>query len=195
MTKTWSKQELNGKPLDMDEALDLFNNFYGMYYSADSAKQPIDYQRDVDIFDELRKTCYEFCEMTCEFVAYRGDAVVSDREAAAYIATLRRMDMLPEQYADHAAVVIPTVCSVDYTDYEQAAGNTVTGNGWTVDFDKTINKTIVTIINDPTGEIKDKVERAGFWYSPTFKTWNKKFTRKAHRAALELIKELNGLAA
>lgn len=194
MTTTWSKQEFNGRQLELDRALNLFNDFYDLYYSADDSGKPINYDNDVDLFDELRKD-YDFCQMTCEFMDFRGDLIVSDREAAAYIAALRRMYMLPDEYAERAAVVVPTVCAVDYTDYEAAAGNAVTGNGWIVEFSKTLNKTIVTIINDPTGAIKDEVERAGFWYSPTFKTYNKKFTRKAHRAALELIKELNRLAA
>jgi len=191
-----SEHKYNGQTLEMDSALEIMQNVYSLYYTAEDQGAEINYDWDVCAFDQLMKEDQDFCEMTTEFAMYRKDLITSDREAAAYIAALVRLHMLPADILDQRpAVVIPTTCAVDYSKYDQAAGQSVTGNGWTIDFNNSINKTIVTIVADPTGEIKKAVEAAGFWYSPTFGTYNKKFTRKAHKAALELIKTLNGAAA
>lgn len=191
----WSEHKWNGSEINLTRALEVFDRLYYLYQSAEEANTPINYSAAVEEFDKLMHSDADFQEIYVDFGNFRGDMVISDREAAAFMGALKEAADMPQEVKQAAAVEIRTSCPVDYTDYEQAAGQTVTGDGWTVDFDSNINKTIVTIISDPTGQIKKAVTDAGFWFSPTFGTYNKKFTRKAHRAALELIKELNGLAA
>lgn len=195
MSSIYSEHKWNGSEINLTRALEAFERLYYLYYSAEESGAPIDYSAAVTEFDRLIHEDLDFQEIYVDFGNFRGDMVISDREAAAFMLALREAADMPQEVKQAAAVELKTACPVDYTDYEQAAGQTVTGNGWTVDFDDKINKTIVTIISDPSGEIKRAVIDAGFWYSPTFGTYNKKFTRKAHRAALELIKTLNGAAA
>lgn len=195
MTNVYSEHNWNGSPVNLTRALETFERLYYLYQSAEESGAPIDYSAAVDQFDNLMHSDPDFQEIYVDFCNYRGDMVISDREAGAFMTALNGAADMPKEVKQAATVEIKTACPVDFTNYEQAAGQTVTGNGWTVDFNSTINKTIVTIVNDPSGEIKRAVENAGFWYSPTFGTYNKKFTRKAHRAALELIKALEGVAA
>ena len=43
--------------------------------------------------------------------------------------------------------------------------------------------------------MKKLVTTAGFWYSPNQKSYNKKLTWKAYRAALKLAEQLKAAAA
>lgn len=193
--KKYSEHKINGDTMDLAVAAEKFDSMKYFYLSAEESGNPLDYSRAVAEFKRLSASDPEFVEVFAEFMEYSGAEVLTDLEVAAYMQALSASVAVPAEVKQAAAVAVKLTCPVDYSDYEQAADQTVTGNGWTVDFNKSINKTIVTIINDPAGQIKHEVEAAGFWYSPTFGTWNKKFTRKAHRAALELIKKLEGVAA
>ena len=62
-----------------------FDRIYGVLYAADANGGSIDYGRDIDAFDN-----HEYPRSVLEaFNTYREDFVSSDREAAAFIRTLR----------------------------------------------------------------------------------------------------------
>lgn len=72
-------------------------------------------------------------------------------------------------------------------------GETITGNGWRIFFDGASNRTRVIFDSDPTDAARAALEKAGFYYSQTMNSYNKKLTFKAHRAALDLANELRDL--
>ena len=119
--------------------------------------------------------------------------------------------------AENAAELLPVVTSAapdpeqaeqeqtdpEQTDPEQAAplygtggsekhfiGTTITGSGWRIVFD---DKTRVVFDEVPPRRIRDAVKAAGFHWSPSEKSWNKKLSWKAYRAALRLADVLNEL--
>lgn len=69
-------------------------------------------------------------------------------------------------------------------------GESISGKGWSIVFDGGCNRTRVIV----TAALKDKarpvIENAGFYYSPTLDSWNKKLTFKAYRAAQALAQSL-----
>lgn len=73
-------------------------------------------------------------------------------------------------------------------------GSTITGAGWSIVFDEALKRTRV-LCEHPTDAQKSAIEDAGFYWSATMGSWNKKLTVKAYRAAQELAAKLNKLAA
>ena len=73
-------------------------------------------------------------------------------------------------------------------------GSTITGAGWSIVFDAALKRTRV-LCEHPTDAQKSAIEDAGFFWSATMGSWNKKLTVKAYRAAQELAAKLNKLAA
>ena len=73
-------------------------------------------------------------------------------------------------------------------------GTTLTGKGWRIAFDEATQRTRVSFDADPSAKQKSAVEAAGFYFSAQLKSWNKKLTCKAYRAALALADTLNALA-
>ena len=73
-------------------------------------------------------------------------------------------------------------------------GTTITGKGWRIAFDEATQRTRVSFDADPSAKQKATVEAAGFYFSAQLKSWNKKLTCKAYRAALALADALNTLA-
>ena len=53
----------------------------------------------------------------------------------------------------------------------------------------------MTFTGEPSKKALAAVAAAGFYYSPAMKSYNKKLSCKAHRAALALAAELNKLTA
>ena len=74
-------------------------------------------------------------------------------------------------------------------------GESISGKGWSIVFDGGCNRTRVIV----TAALKDKarpvIENAGFYYSPTLDSWNKKLTFKAYRAAQALAQSLTAALA
>ena len=71
----------------------------------------------------------------------------------------------------------------------------IAGNGWSIVFDAGCNRTRV-IISDPVkAAARPIVEEAGFYYSKTLDSWNKKLTFRAHRAAEKLAEKLRAALA
>lgn len=74
-------------------------------------------------------------------------------------------------------------------------GESISGKGWSIVFDGGCNRTRVIV----TAALKDKarpvIESAGFYYSPTLDSWNKKLTFKAYRAAQALAQSLTAALA
>ena len=72
-------------------------------------------------------------------------------------------------------------------------GTTITGKGWAITFDQATQRTRVSFTGTPSAKQKAAVESAGFYFSAALKTWNKKLTCKAYRAAKELAATLTAL--
>lgn len=73
-------------------------------------------------------------------------------------------------------------------------GTAITGMGWRIAFDEATQRTRVSFDAAPSAKQIAAVEAAGFYYSAQLKSWNKKLTCKAYRAALALVDALNALA-
>ena len=73
-------------------------------------------------------------------------------------------------------------------------GSTIEGKGWRIVFDAETQRTRIVFDAAPTDAQKAAVEAAGFYFSAQLKSWNKKLTFKAHRAALELAASLRAIA-
>ena len=73
-------------------------------------------------------------------------------------------------------------------------GTTVEGKGWRIAFDEATQRTRVIFDADPSAKQKAAIDAAGFYWSNTTKSWNKKLTCKAYRAAMALHETLNALA-
>ena len=72
---------------------------------------------------------------------------------------------------------------------------TISGKGWSIVFDAGCNRTRV-IISDPVkAAARPIVEAAGFYYSRTLDSWNKKLTFRAYRAANALADKLRAALA
>ena len=74
-------------------------------------------------------------------------------------------------------------------------GQTITGNGWRIYFDAEASRTRVIFDAAPTAAALAVLEKAGFYFSKTMNSYNKKLTCKAHRAAVALSGELRALYA
>lgn len=72
-------------------------------------------------------------------------------------------------------------------------GTSITGKGWAITFDQATQRTRVSFTGTPSAKQKAAVESAGFYFSAALKTWNKKLTCKAYRAAKELAATLTAL--
>lgn len=69
---------------------------------------------------------------------------------------------------------------------KEFAGEALSGKGWSIVFDTGLNRTRV-IVADPLREkLAPMIENAGFFFSKSQNSWNKKLTHKAHRAAIAL---------
>ena len=73
-------------------------------------------------------------------------------------------------------------------------GTTIQGKGWSIAFDADAGRTRVQVDGTPTDAQRSAIEQAGFYWSSQLKSWNKKLTCKAYRAAQALATTLNALA-
>ncbi len=69
-------------------------------------------------------------------------------------------------------------------------GQEITGNGWQILFDGALQRTRVIFTEKPGKEAKAAVQEAGFFWSATMQSWNKKLTCKAFRRAQSLADQL-----
>ena len=74
-------------------------------------------------------------------------------------------------------------------------GQSITGAGWAIIFDGSCNRTRVIISKGNHDKLRGIVESAGFYYSPTLDSWNRKLTFRAYRAAQALAQELTAALA
>ena len=58
-------------------------------------------------------------------------------------------------------------------------------------FDPETERTRIILNDSPAADVVEKVKAAGFFYSPRTKSYNKKLTFRAYRAAVKLAAELN----
>ena len=75
------------------------------------------------------------------------------------------------------------------------AGTQINGNGWKILFDDKTGRTRVILTDGAPAIMQKFVTAAGFWYSPNQKSYNKKLSWKAYRAALKLAEQLKDAAA
>ncbi len=69
------------------------------------------------------------------------------------------------------------------------------GKSWKILFDGDAGKTRVIFPRKPSTKVLEAVKAAGFYWSPSMKSWNKGLTFKAYRAAEKLHAELYKLTA
>ena len=74
-------------------------------------------------------------------------------------------------------------------------GQSLEGPGWRILFDGDAGKTRVIFPKKPGASILEAVKAAGFYWSPSMKSWNKGLTFKAYRAAEKLHAQLHDLTA
>lgn len=74
-------------------------------------------------------------------------------------------------------------------------GTEITGKGWKVLFDGAEKRTRFIFEEDPTPAARAELDAAGFYYSPSLNSWNKKLTFKAYRAAQALAAKLSAVYA
>lgn len=74
-------------------------------------------------------------------------------------------------------------------------GTSIKGNGWEIFFDGGYDRTRVIFKKKPTAPVIEAVKEAGFYWSPQLKSWNKKLTSKAFRAAQELANTLQHMTS
>ena len=72
---------------------------------------------------------------------------------------------------------------------------TISGKGWSIVFDVGCNRTRVIIADPVKAAARPIVEAAGFYYSRTLDSWNKKLTFRAFRAANALADRLRAALA
>lgn len=72
-------------------------------------------------------------------------------------------------------------------------GLEIKGKGWEIFFDGGHDRTRVIFKRKPVQAALDAVKAAGFFWSPTMKSWNKKLTHKAFRSAQALAVELRAI--
>lgn len=75
------------------------------------------------------------------------------------------------------------------------AGTEIKGRGWSIEFSTVYDRTRVIFEKVPSAAVREAVKAAGFHWSPTMKSWNKKLTFRAFRAAQALAVQLNALFA
>ena len=74
-------------------------------------------------------------------------------------------------------------------------GTELTGKSWRILFDGDAGKTRVIFPRKPSAKMLEAVKAAGFYWSPSMKSWNKGLTFRAFRAAEKLHAELHALTA
>ena len=72
--------------INIEEFLTAFNSVYTVCYKSED--QVVGFEEAVAAFDDFQIHHYDFI---AEFVRFRGDAVTSDREAAAFMFALKGM--------------------------------------------------------------------------------------------------------
>jgi len=217
----WKRERLAAIP-DPDirekvaSVLAAFPAVYDRLYEEDTEGRA-DYSEDVALFEAWMQT--PVCR---EFIGYcanvRGDIFSSDREAAAFVAACReckarREEERPEtisenETAPEAAQAEPE--EAEEMEEERPAGykpargpvkpkdftaEALTGRGWCIVFDSGMNRTRVIVQDGIRETVAPMIEKAGFWWSENMKSYNRKLTHKAHRAAVALAERLREAVA
>lgn len=72
-------------------------------------------------------------------------------------------------------------------------GDEIAGNGWRIVFDGEAQRTRVIFDRNPGKAVRETVKNAGFYWLPSYQSWNKKLTFRAYRAAQTLAAELENI--
>ena len=73
-------------------------------------------------------------------------------------------------------------------------GTSISGDGWTIDYDAKVERTCIRFAATPTAAQKAIVDAAGFYYRNDLKCFVKKLTCKAYRAAQSVAAGLKAIA-
>ena len=74
-------------------------------------------------------------------------------------------------------------------------GQSITGAGWAIIFDGSCNRTRVIVSKSNHDKLRGIIENAGFYYSASMGSWNRKLTFRAYRAAQALAQDLTAALA
>ena len=120
-------------------------------------------------------------------LAYNGDA--PDTSEAA--------DELAAPALDHSCEAAPAADepAPDTSEAAAPAPDAIQGNGWYIKFDAVAARTRVIFAAAPVPAAADALADAGFYYSKAMRSYNKKLTNKARRAAQALALKLNAIYA
>ena len=72
-------------------------------------------------------------------------------------------------------------------------GQVIKGQGWKIVFDGSEERTRVIFLAPPPQAAEKATQEAGFFWSPLMKSWNKKLSFKAYRAAQGLALQLKAI--
>lgn len=75
------------------------------------------------------------------------------------------------------------------------AAEALTGRGWCIVFDTGMQRTRVIVQEEIRETVAQMIQEAGFYWSDNMRSYNKKLTHKAHRAALALADNLRAAIA
>ena len=74
-------------------------------------------------------------------------------------------------------------------------GQEIKGRGWTIEANGSYERVRVVFKRKPSLAVRELVKSSGFYWSPVMKSWNRKLTHKAWRAAELLSFKLKEIAA
>ena len=134
--------------------------------------------------DRVEDPAELFDDMTAAYVAAQTEAAAIE-EAAQLIEAVEAVKEAV-QIEQPAAVTVEEIASVQ---------ELASGNGWRIVLDATLDRTRLIFDREPSAEAAQAIEAARFFWSPTTRSYHKRLTRKAQRAALALADELHRIAA
>lgn len=145
--------------------------------AADGKRVRITFAPDAPHYADALAACQQ---AKAEHDAMRAVLRDAERANAEYLAAQRADDAPLEAPAAQRAEKKP----LDFV------GQTIKGKGWRIEFDGGYGKTRVIFTRRPSEGVKALVKGAGFYWSPTLKSWNKGLNWRAYRAALDLAARL-----
>lgn len=127
----------------------------------------------------------------CKRAAQGETVTVDGGDLLTVLETAREIKTRPQ--VDAAKPVDPAKQAHGEVPEKLWIGSELVGKNWRIVFDGDAGKTRVIFDRRPAQKILDAVKAAGFYWSPTMKSWNKGLTWKAYRAAQALHTELHNI--
>lgn len=108
---------------------------------------------------------------------------VMDRITKTSAATLAKMSDWREVVAHSSGKGKTTPAAADLP-------GDITGKGWRIEYNGPAGRVQLIFDKCPRESIRRAVKDAGFYWSPVFRCWQRKLTRKAQRAAEDLARRI-----